>query len=132
MDTILISDLEVMYRVGVTSAERGKPQRLLVSVELETDFRRAAETDRLGETIDYQSVCDRLSRFGEGREWQLIETLSVEMAELLLAEYSVRRVVIELKKFVIPQARFVGVRITRPEQGSGEPDSSFGTSIGDG
>ena len=114
MDTIIISELEVYYHVGVTKSERANAQRLLVSVELMVDFRRAAQTDRLGETIDYHSVCQRLVRFGDGREWQLIETLAVDIAEMILAEYSAGSVSVEVKKFVIPQTRFVGVRITRP------------------
>jgi len=116
MDTIIIADLEVMYRVGVPEKERATPQRLLISIELSVDFRRAATVDRLGETIDYDSVCKRLLGFGEKREWQLIETLSVEIAEALLDEYSARTVTIEVKKFVIPQARYVAVRTTRPEK----------------
>jgi dihydroneopterin aldolase len=87
---------------------------LLLSIELAVDFRRAATVDRLGETIDYDSVCRRLLTFGEGREWQLIETLSVEIAEALLSEYSAQRVTVEVKKFVIPQAHHVAVRATRP------------------
>jgi FolB domain-containing protein len=114
MDTIIIAELEVMYRVGVTEKERLNPQRLLLNVELGVDFRRAARVDRLGETIDYDSVSKRLLRFGDGREWQLIETLSVEIAETLLTEYSAQTVTVEVKKFVIPQARYVAVRTTRP------------------
>lgn len=124
MDTILIADLEVMYRVGVPEMERASPQRLLISVELAVDFRRAATVDRLGETIDYDSVCRRLLTFGDNHEWQLIETLSVEIAEALLAEYSARTVTVEVKKFVIPQARYVAVRTSRPEksaEGGSEP-----------
>ena len=114
LDTILIEDLEVMYRVGTTESERAKPQRLLISIELAVDFRRAAATDNLGETIDYDSVCKRLLRFGENQQWQLIETLAVEIAETLLSEYSAQRITVEIKKFVIPQARHVAVRTTRP------------------
>ena len=116
MDTILIDELEVMYRVGVPEKERATPQRLLISIELSVDFPRAATVDRLGETIDYYYGCKRLLSFGEKREWQLIETLSVEIAEALLAEYSARSVTVEVKKFVIPQARCVAVRTTRPEK----------------
>ena len=114
MDTIIIADLEVMYRVGVPAQERRNPQRLLVSVELGADFRRAAARDNLGETVDYDSVSRRLLRFGDDREWQLIETLSVEIAETLLSEYSAQTITVEIKKFVIPQAHYVAVRTTRP------------------
>lgn len=114
MDKIIISDLEVAYRVGTTEEERAQPQRLLLTVEMSHDFKRAAATDELGETIDYFAVCQRLLKFGDDCRWQLIETLAADLASMLLEEFSPRSVTVEVKKFVIPQARHVAVRVTRP------------------
>jgi dihydroneopterin aldolase len=116
MDTILIEDLEVRYRVGVPDAERAAPQRLLLCVAMEHPFAQAAASDNLKLTIDYFSVCQRLLRFGEGREWKLIETLAVQIAETVLREYSVSHVRVTVKKFIIPEARFVGVQVERPSR----------------
>jgi FolB domain-containing protein len=115
MDQIIIQDLEVFYCVGVPDEERAKPQRLLVTVELQHDFTRAAKADRIEETIDYDHLARRLLRFGEGRNWKLIETLAVNLAEVILREYQPERVSVEIKKFVIPQARWVSVRVQRPK-----------------
>ncbi len=114
MDSIIISDLEVFFRIGVTEGERAKPQRLLLSLELEHDIAPAAENDDLDHTIDYYAVSQRLLRLGEGREWRLIETLAVEISTLVLKEFAARSVVVEVKKFIIPQTRYVSVRIRRP------------------
>ena len=114
MDRIIIQELEVFMRVGVPEAERAKPQRLLVTVELGHDFSAAARNDRLQETIDYHAVARRLSGFGRRRSWKLIETLAVEMAEMILREFKPSRVNIEIKKFILPQTSYVAVRITRP------------------
>ena len=84
MDTIVISDLEVFYRVGVTEAERAQPQRLLLSVELALDFKKASSSDDLAETIDYDALCQKLRQFGDGVHWSLIETLAVEVAAMIL------------------------------------------------
>jgi len=46
MDTIIIQDLEVHYRVGVPEAERAEPQRLLLTLEMTTDFTTAAVSMR--------------------------------------------------------------------------------------
>jgi len=113
MDTIIISDLEVFYQVGTTDQERAKPQRLLISLEMQHDFKPAIASDNLGLTIDYYSVCQRLLSFGETCEWQLIETLAHDIAELLLKEYRPKAVTVTVKKFVIPQAQFVAVSLTR-------------------
>ena len=113
MDTIIIKDLEVFYSVGVPDEERAKPQRLLLTVEMEHDFRAAALKDDVGDTIDYHAVSQRLSAFGDGVHWKLIETLAVDIAQMVLEEFRPRSVTIEVKKFIIPQARYVSVRATR-------------------
>jgi dihydroneopterin aldolase len=113
MDTILITDLAVFYRVGVPAEERAKPQRLLISVEMELDFTAAAASDDLTRTVDYHAVCQQLLAFGEGRTWKLIETLAVNIASMIQTEFNAGKVSVEVKKFVIPEARYVGVRIVR-------------------
>jgi 7,8-dihydroneopterin aldolase/epimerase/oxygenase len=116
MNQIIIEELTVFIRVGVPEAERAKPQRLLLTVELDHDFTAAVRHDRLRDTIDYHAVATRLAGFGRRRSWKLIETLAVDMAEMILREFKPRRVSIEIKKFILPQTRHVAVRVTRPEK----------------
>jgi FolB domain-containing protein len=113
MDTITITDLEVFYCVGVPDEERARPQRLLLTVEMAHDFRAAAVEDELAGTIDYYAVTQRLLKFGDGVHWKLIETLAVDLAQMILEEFNPRRVHVEVKKFIIPEARHVSVRVER-------------------
>ncbi len=112
-DTIEIADLEVFYRVGVPDAERAAPQRLLLTLEMERDFSGAAAEDDLRHTIDYHAVSRRLLALGDGRQWHLIETLAVEIADLVLREYGADRVRVRVKKFVLPETRHVAVSVER-------------------
>lgn len=114
MDTITIHELEVHYRVGVPEAERATPQRLLITVQMRHDFQAAAAADDLRWTIDYYAVTQRLLHFGEGRQWRLIETLATDLAAMVLGEFLPRSVTVEVKKFIIPEARWVAVTVTRP------------------
>jgi FolB domain-containing protein len=113
MSTITIKSLEVWYRVGVPEAEREKPQRLLLTIAMEHDFAAAAATDDLARTIDYFAVTQRLLRLGEGRSWKLIETLAVQIADLILKEFQPASVAVEVKKFILPETRWVAVRVER-------------------
>jgi dihydroneopterin aldolase len=113
MSKIRLVDLEVFCRVGVPDAERAQPQRLLLTVELQLDTTRAAARDDLAATIDYFAVAQRLLAFGEGKSWKLIETLASEIADLILREFKPEVVSVEVKKFVIPQTRFVSVSLTK-------------------
>src|SRR5512137_2298998 len=104
MSKITIVDLEVHYCVGVTDEERAQPQRLLVTVDMTLDFSSAAVSDRIERTINYQTVADDLLKFGEGRNWKLLERLVDNVAERVLTEFKPQGVLVEVKKFSIPQA----------------------------
>lgn len=113
MDVIHIHDLEVFYRVGVPDAERATAQRLLLDIQLHLDFRAAAATDDLTKTINYFEVTQRLLAFGDNREWKLIEKLAEDVARTILAEFRPQRIRVEIKKFIIPEARHISVAIER-------------------
>ena len=110
---ISIVDLEVFYHVGVPEAERVKPQRLLLTVEMDFDFSAAARSDDIRNTIDYFAVSQRLLKFGDGRSWKLIEKLAADIADMVVSEFKPQSVMVEVKKIPIPQARHVSVTVTR-------------------
>jgi dihydroneopterin aldolase len=110
---IFIVDLEVRYRVGVPDAERAQPQRLLLTVELEADFSAAANGDSIADTIDYFAVSQRLLKFGDGKSWKLIEKLATDIVDTILTEFKPQSVSVEVKKFIIPQTRYVSVTLTK-------------------
>jgi FolB domain-containing protein len=113
MAKITIVDLEVFYCVGVTEEERAKAQRLLLIVDMQFDLTSAALSDRIEKTINYQTLAEDLLKFGKGRSWKLIEKLASNIADFVLTEYQPQAVLVEVKKFSIPQARYVSVSFTK-------------------
>jgi FolB domain-containing protein len=113
MPKISIVDLEVFYHVGVPDEERAQPQRLLLTIEMDSDFSAAAKTDSIADTIDYFAVSQRLLKFGDGKNWKLIEKLAADIADLILSKFKPQSVSVEVKKFPIPQARHVSVILTK-------------------
>ena len=112
-DKVIILDLEVRSRIGVTATERRKPQRLLITLEIEYPLQRAGKTDDLRETIDYDAVAKRVHTLAGKGERNLIERLAEEIAHLLLDRFRARSVVVTVKKFILSQTRFVAVTIQR-------------------
>ena len=117
MDKIIINDLEVFYRIGVSEEERAAPQRLLISLEMTRDVSAAAAADDLTKTIDYYAVTRRLLAFGERRSWKLLEKLAADIAGLILVEFTPDIVSVEVKKFIISEARHVAVQLSRKARG---------------
>lgn len=112
-DVISIADIEVQSRIGVPEEERAHPQRLLISVELETDVSVAAKADDISETINYHSVYLGVIKLCCQGERRLIETLAEEIAAMLLEEFETKAVRVEVQKFILPETRHVAVRIER-------------------
>ena len=119
MSKISIVDLEVFFNVGVPDEERAKPQRLLLTVQMEFDFSSAAISDRVTKTIDYFAVAQHVTKFGEGRSWKLIEKLASDIADEVLSKFHPQSVGVEVKKFALPQARYVSASLTVGHAGHG-------------
>ena len=115
-DLIRIVDLDVMARIGVPDEERAEPQRLLISVDMSCDpFSRAAETDNLAWTINYFEVAERIKSVTAQRPRKLLETLAEDLAFDLLKTFPIKKIALEIKKFILPEAKYVSVVIERPQ-----------------
>jgi dihydroneopterin aldolase len=76
--------------------------------------------DELERTIDYAALCAELQRFVARRPTKLIETLAHEMAGHLLRQFDLTKVELELRKFVLPETRYVAARVVRNRMMDGE------------
>lgn len=112
-DEIRVEELEIFARVGVPDEERAAAQRLTVSLTLQPRHCFADLGDDLARTVDYAAVCAEVQRFVAGREDKLVETLAQEMAEHLIERFEISWVELELRKFILPETKYVAVRTTR-------------------
>lgn len=112
-DEIRIEELELFVHVGVPEAERAEAQRLVLSATLQPRHTFDELDDELSCTVDYAAVCAEMREFVRQRKDKLIETLADAMAEHLLDHFDLQRVELELRKFVLPETRFVAVRLAR-------------------
>jgi dihydroneopterin aldolase len=118
-DLIRVADLEVFAHIGVPDVERREAQRLLISLELSVDsFSHAAGTDNLAWTINYAEVVEHVKNITTRRSRKLLETLAEELATDLLKAFQINKISIEIKKFVLPDAQYVSVKIERTHAAS--------------
>jgi 7,8-dihydroneopterin aldolase/epimerase/oxygenase len=106
---IKINDLEVRGRVGVPENERETPQRLLVSLRFQIETTFAAVNDQLTKTIDYAAVTTEIEKVVEISRAHLIEKLILDIGNVLMARFPMRHLEVEVKKFILPNARYVSV-----------------------
>jgi len=114
IDRIHIEQLEVHGRVGVPDFERVEPQRLSLSVTL---WPKIAELhDNIANTVNYSAVAEYAKEFVNQHDYKLIETLAEEIAAHLLAQFNLRKVAVEVRKFVLPDANYVSVTAVRERE----------------
>src|ERR1700694_1057888 len=110
---IHIEQLEIFARVGVPERERAKSQRLSVSITLWPARDIRGLDDKIGRSVDYSAVCKDTKKFVRDRSDKLIETLADGIAAHLLKSFSVRKITVELRKFVLLDAAYASVVVTR-------------------
>jgi len=113
IDCIHIEQLEIHARVGVPDSERAQAQRLILNVTFWP--KRSGPRDNITDTVNYSEVATSLKEFVAHRDYRLIETLAEETAGHLLARFPLRKVAIEVRKFVLPDADYVSVTAIREQ-----------------
>ena len=114
LDLIFIEGFVGETVIGIHASELHHPQPLLIDVHAGLPQARACDTDRIGDTIDYGVVCERLRRLLVEHQVQLLEAFAESIADILIGEFGaswVRVKVVKPKKFADVQA--VGVQIER-------------------
>ncbi len=114
MDIIYLRDLRIETVIGVYEWERHVKQTVVVDLEMATDIRKAAASDDIVDTLDYKSVAKRVIAFVEESEFQLVETLTERISEIVLTEFAVPWLKLSVnKQGAVRGARDVGVVIER-------------------
>lgn len=117
MDIVFIRELRADTVIGVYDWERRIRQTVVMDLELASDNRRAAAGDRIEDAIDYAAISQRVLSFMEASEFQLIETMAEQVANIILDEFAVPWLRVRLAKpGAVSQAREVGVLIERGEK----------------
>ncbi len=114
LDLVFIEGLAGETVIGIDDGELHDPQPLVIDVVAGVPHARACDTDRIGDTIHYGLVRERLLQLMREHRLQLLESFAEAVASILLDEFGARWVrvkVVKPRKFSDVQA--VGVQIER-------------------
>ena len=112
-ERIVIRRLAVSCFIGVPEKEREERQTLHLTIEMVPRREFAGLEDRLERTVDYNEVANRVGELVGKRPRKLIETLADEVAVMILEEFAVREVSVEVEKDILPATEAVLVRTRR-------------------
>lgn len=112
-DVIRIEQIELLAHIGVPDDERSQPQRLTISIAFWPNKSGPELNDNIERAVNYAAVCAEVRKFVGERSDKLIETLADKLALHLLQVFEIRRITIELRKYILPDVEFVSVTVTR-------------------
>jgi len=112
-DRIHVAGLEIFAHIGVPDEERASAQKLTFNLALWPIRRMDDLGDKIGRAVNYAAVCAEVKKFVEDRKDKLIETLANAVALHLLSVFEIRRITVELRKYILPDVEFVSVSVTR-------------------
>ena len=114
---IIVDELKVDAIIGVNPEERTIKQPLHISLSFQTDIEKAAETDDIKSSVDYDYLTQNVKRFVEQSSFQLIETLAEEVAHLILSDQRIHSLSLFIyKPNAIKDAKRVGIKILRQQK----------------
>lgn len=117
MDIVYIRDLKVDTVIGIFDWERRIRQTVSLDLEMATDIRKAAASDNIADALDYKAVGKRLITFIQASEYQLVETLTEKVAEIVQREFNVSWLRLRLSKpGALRGSKDVGVIIERGDK----------------
>lgn len=110
---ILLEALEIEIDIGFHDFEVGKPQRLLITVEIWLDELAAPADDDPAGAWDYDYLRSEVRAIAAERRYNLQETLAHRIFERFAALHGVKALrVATAKPDIYPDARGVGVEIS--------------------
>jgi 7,8-dihydroneopterin aldolase/epimerase/oxygenase len=112
-DRILIDGLELSSHIGVPDEERTAAQRLTANLVLVPLRALRDLEEKIENTVDYFAVCEAVKALCLARPRRLIETLAEDIATELLARFPIEVVEIEIRKYILPDTKFVAVCLRR-------------------
>jgi dihydroneopterin aldolase len=127
LDRMFLHGIEVHGRHGALDFERRDGQRFVIDVDWWLDTNLAAATDRLGNTLCYKRLHDRVVAVTAGEPSCLIEPLAEVLTRSLLAHFPAMQVVtLTVHKPEAPIGGVftdVGITMTRRRAGLSRPDA---------
>jgi dihydroneopterin aldolase len=133
LDLVFIEGLRGDTVIGIHDSELHVAQPLVIDLHAGVPRARACDTDRIGDTIDYGVVRERLQRLLREHRVQTLEAFAEIVAAILIDEFGARWVrvkVVKPRKF--DDVHAVGVQIEREAPGKGHRGAAVLHLIGSG
>jgi len=117
LDIVFIEDLRIDTIIGIYDWEREVKQTIALDIEMAADNTIPASSEDIEDALNYKAVAKRMIAFTEESQFQLVETLSECLVEIIMGEFNVPWCRLKLRKLgAVTGSRSVGVIIERGQR----------------
>jgi len=110
---IHIEQLTIRAHVGVTKTERAQRQRLVLNLTVWPARNLLKVKDSVSRTVDYAVLSRETKAYLNLQSPKLLETLANDLSGHLLQKFPIRKIRLEVRKFVLKDAAYTSVTVTR-------------------
>jgi dihydroneopterin aldolase len=117
MDTIFIHELRLETKIGIYEWEKKVPQALELNLEIGLAGRHAADSGKIGDTIDYAAVVAHIRQLFAEQHYALLERAAEAVAAMLEKDFGAPWVRVSIAKLsALPGVKKLGVVIERGQK----------------
>ena len=98
MDKIIIKEARFLCNIGVSQKERKKKQEIIIDIELFSNIKKASKTDNIRHAVNYSEVYDLIKNIVGRKKYKLIEAMAENVAKEILNKFSVKKMLVRIKK----------------------------------
>jgi dihydroneopterin aldolase len=114
MDTIFIHELRLETKIGIYEWEKKVPQALELNLEIGLAGRHAADSGKIGDTVDYAKVVAGIQQLFRDQHFALLERAAEAIATLVQKDFGAPWVRVSIAKLAaLPGVKKLGVVIER-------------------
>jgi len=112
MQQLNIKNLKANCIIGINQDEKDRRQGIVINVTMWADLSKAMRSDKIADTVDYNTISEKISTFAEGSRFNLIEALAYGIAKICLNEELIRKIRVKIDKLeALKFAESAGVAI---------------------
>lgn len=109
-----IENLHISCIIGACPEERLVEQEIIIDLRVETSFQECSTSDKVTDTISYVDLSNICTGVAKKGQYCLLETLVVDLLEVLMAQFKINWAWIRVKKKnAIPSADYAFVEMKR-------------------
>ncbi|MBG7610151.1 MAG: dihydroneopterin aldolase [Anaerolineae bacterium] len=117
LDIVFIEDLRIDAIIGIYDWEREVKQTIALDIEMAFDNTAAAASESIDDALNYKAVAKRMIAFTEESQFQLVETLSERLVEIIMGEFGVPWCRLKLSKLgAVTGSKSVGIILERGQR----------------